>query len=180
MKKIGLISDTHGCWDDRFAEYFASCDEVWHMGDVGTPEVADRFEALKPFRCVCGNIDGRELRLRYPEVLRFKVEEVEVLMKHIGGYPGRYDRSLRPLLAQGVPQLMLCGHSHILKVMFDPRLQMLHINPGAAGVVGFHKVRTLVRLVIDGQHMRDLEVIELGERAARPVMPPESAAPLVL
>ena len=173
MKRIGIISDTHGCWDDRYCQYFECCDEIWHAGDVGTVEVANRFERFKPFRCVRGNIDGREIRQRYGEVLRFQLEGVQVMMKHIGGYPGRYDRSLLPLLKEATPQLLICGHSHILKVMFDKNLNMLHINPGAAGVVGFHKVRTLVRMAIDEGKMKELEVIELGARADRHAMAAE-------
>ena len=163
MKRIGLLSDTHSCWDERFAEYFADCDEIWHAGDVGSMEVADKLAALHPLRCVCGNCDGGDLRIVYPPLARFRVEEVEVMMTHIGGYPGRYDRSIALRLRTSPPGLFVAGHSHILKVQYDPTLRMLHINPGAAGLQGWHRQRTLVRLVVDGKTFRDLEVIELGE-----------------
>jgi putative phosphoesterase len=168
MKRIGLLSDTHGYWDERYATHFEGCDEVWHAGDIGTPELAQRFEALgKTFRAVCGNIDGGELLRRYPQVLRFRCEEAEVLMKHIGGYPGHYDRSIRGQLFVNPPQLFVAGHSHILKVAYDKTLDCLHINPGAAGLQGWHKVRTLVRFTVDGRQFRDLEVIELAEKGKR-------------
>lgn len=165
MTTIGIVSDTHGCWDDKFETYLGQCDEIWHAGDIGSVAVADGFEALKPrFRAVHGNIDDEELRLRYPDRLRFKVEEVEVLMTHIGGYPGRYDRSVAAELRRQPPQLFVAGHSHILKVMPDHRLGLLHINPGAAGHAGWHRDRTLIRLAIDGSRFTDCEVITLGKR----------------
>lgn len=163
MKRIGLLSDTHGLWDERYTKYFSAVDEIWHAGDIGTTEVADRLEAFRPLRAVCGNIDGGELRLRYPKTLRFQCEGVEVLMTHIGGYPGRYDRSIASKLFAHPPQLFIAGHSHLLKIMFDRQLRCLHINPGAAGEHGWHPVRTLVRFVIDGKEIKDVEVIELGE-----------------
>ena len=163
--KIGIISDTHSCWDDRFETYFADCDEVWHAGDIGSTEVADRFEAMRPtFRAVHGNIDDDKLRARYPEVLRLKVGSIEVLMTHIGGYPGRYDRSIAAQLCANPPRLFISGHSHILKVMPDKRLNLLHINPGAAGKTGWHKDRTLVRLTVEDNQFTDCEVITLGKR----------------
>lgn len=162
MKKIGLLSDTHGYWDDRYEEYFCECDEIWHAGDIGSPGLAERLAALKPFRAVYGNIDGQPVRSMYPKTARFKVEEVQVLMTHIGGYPGRYEPEIREELAETHPQLFISGHSHILKVMFDKKLECLHINPGAAGKYGFHKVRTLVRFVIDRSAIKELEVIELA------------------
>lgn len=163
--KIGIISDTHSCWDDRFETYFADCDEVWHAGDIGSTEVADRFEAMRPtFRAVHGNIDDDKLRARYPEVLRLKVGSIEVLMTHIGGYPGRYDRSIAAQLRANPPRLFISGHSHILKVMPDKRLNLLHINPGAAGKTGWHKDRTLVRLTVENNQFTDCEVITLGKR----------------
>ncbi len=163
--KIGIISDTHSCWDDRFKTYFADCDEVWHAGDIGSTEVADRFEAMRPtFRAVHGNIDDDKLRARYPEVLRLKVGSIEVLMTHIGGYPGRYDRSIAAQLRANPPRLFISGHSHILKVMPDKRLNLLHINPGAAGKTGWHKERTLVRLTVEDNQFTDCEVITLGKR----------------
>ena len=168
MTRIGLISDTHGFWDERYAEHFAECDEIWHAGDIGSKELALKFESLgKPFRAVYGNIDGDELRRMYPEILRFKCEEAEVLIKHIGGYPGKYDRSIRGQLFIHPPQLFISGHSHILKVLYDKTLNCLHINPGAAGLQGWHKVRTLVRFTVDGREFKNLEVIELAEKQKR-------------
>ena len=164
MKRIGLLSDTHGYWDDRYTKYFSECDEIWHAGDFGSSEIADRLSALKPLRGVFGNIDGHDLRMRFSEKYRFKCEEVEVLMKHIGGYPGHYDPSIRGSIFARPPKLFISGHSHILKVQYDKTLDCLHINPGAAGLYGFHKVRTLVRFTIDGAEIKDLEVIELGEK----------------
>lgn len=166
MKRIGIISDTHGYWDEKYEKYLGECDEIWHAGDIGTTEVADRFEQMKPtFRAVCGNCDGGDLRLRYPEVLRFRCEEADVLLKHIGGYPGRYDRSIAARLYASPPNLFVAGHSHILKVQYDKMLQLLHVNPGAAGQMGWHKERTLVRLTVDGKVFKDCEVITLGGRS---------------
>ena len=164
MVKVGLLSDTHGFWDDKYALYFNECDEIWHAGDIGSPELAERLAALKPLRAVYGNIDGQPIRLQYGKVAQFKVEEVEVVMTHIGGYPGRYNPEIRPLLYAVRPQLFIAGHSHILKAQFDRSLHCLHLNPGAAGISGFHQVRTLMRFVIEGKEVKDLEVIELGNR----------------
>ena len=162
-KRIGIISDTHGCWDEKYETYLGECDEIWHAGDIGTMEVADRFEAMRPvFRAVCGNCDGYDLRTRYPELLRFRCEEADVLLKHIGGYPGHYDPSVRAKLYYSPPHLFVAGHSHILKVQYDKTLQMLHINPGAAGMQGWHKDRTLVRLTVEGNKFGDCEVITLN------------------
>ena len=162
MTRILLLSDTHSYWDERYAKYAAECDEIWHVGDIGTPEVTDKLAALKPLRAVYGNIDGSDLRRQFPEVLRFRCEDAEVVMKHIGGYPGKYDRSIAAELFRNPPHLFISGHSHILKVMRDPTLGLLHINPGAAGCHGWQRVRTLIRFTIDGKDFRDLEVIELG------------------
>ncbi len=161
MKRIGLLSDTHSWWDDRYLTYFAECDEIWHAGDIGSMEVAQRLADFRPLRAVCGNCDGGDLRLLYPEVLRWRCEEADVLMTHIGGYPGHYDPRIRQQIMARPPQLFISGHSHILKVQFDSSLQLLHINPGAAGQQGWHKVRTLVRVTIDKDQFRDLEVIEI-------------------
>lgn len=163
MKRIGLLSDTHGYWDERYLKYFDTCDEIWHAGDIGSQEVADRLAAFRPLRAVYGNIDGQDMRLRFPEINRFQLEGADVLMKHIGGYPGKYDPSVRQILATQSPQLFISGHSHILKVKYDPRLHLLHINPGAAGKYGFHKVRTLVRFSITEGNFSNLEVIELND-----------------
>lgn len=164
MTRIGILSDTHGFWDDRYLKHFERCDEIWHAGDIGSPEVARRLAEFRPLHAVCGNIDGGDLRRLYPEMDRFSVEGTDVLLKHIGGYPGHYDASVRGRLFVRPPKLFVCGHSHILKVQFDKTLNLLYINPGAAGISGWHKVRTLVRFGIDGGEFKDLEVIELAER----------------
>lgn len=161
MKQIGLLSDTHNWWDEKYEHYFADCDEVWHAGDIGSIDLAKRFEAFKPFRAVYGNIDDFQTRRAYPEFLRFTLEDVDILMTHIGGYPGRYDPKVRGILRMDPPKLFIDGHSHILKVMFDKNFNCLHINPGAAGKYGFHKVRTLIRFKLDKGNISDLEVIEI-------------------
>ena len=161
MKRIGLISDTHSYWDERYRKYFADVDEIWHAGDICSTELAERFMEFKPFRAVCGNCDGGDLRRMFPELLRFKCEEADVLIKHIGGYPGHYDRSIIGKMYTSPPDLFSSGHSHILKILYDKTLRCLHINPGAAGLQGWQKVRTLVRLTIDGKEFKDVEVIEL-------------------
>jgi phosphoesterase, MJ0936 family len=162
MKKIGLLSDTHAFWDDRYISYFAECDEIWHAGDIGSEDVLRRLEKIKPVRAVHGNIDGHILRMECPEKLRFKVEDVDVYLTHIGGYPGKFDPAVKSEIYANPPKLFVCGHSHILKVMYDKSLNMLCMNPGAAGNFGFHQVRTLLRFVIDGENIKDLEVIELA------------------
>ncbi len=165
MTRIGLISDTHNYLDDAVFKHFDQCDEVWHAGDFGTAaEVADKLKAFKPFKGVYGNIDGRDIRDEYPEKLIWKCEDVKVFMTHIGGYPPKYVPGVREELLVEQPKLFICGHSHILKVLYDEKLQCLHMNPGAAGKHGWHKVRTLIRFVIDGDRMKDCEVIELGGR----------------
>ncbi len=161
MKRIGLLSDTHAHWDDRYEEYLSSCDEIWHAGDIGSYQLAQRLNNIKPLVAVHGNVDGYDIRCMYPEKLRWKCEEVDVLMKHIGGYPGNYDRSISETIYNNPPLLFISGHSHILKVKYDQTLHLLHINPGAAGLQGWQKVRTLVRFTIDGKDIKDLEVIEL-------------------
>ncbi len=164
MKKIGIISDTHAYWDEKYLTYFESCDEIWHAGDVGSLEVAQKLSAFRPFRAVHGNIDGGDVRRLYPEILRWRCEEVDVLMKHIGGYPGRYDASIRSAIYANPPQLFISGHSHILKVQYDKTLGLLHINPGAAGLSGWQQERTIVRLSIEGNKFADCEVITLGNK----------------
>ena len=164
MLKIGLLSDTHAWWDDKYTEYFSECDEIWHAGDIGSDGLATRLATLKPLRAVYGNIDGQSLRLQYPQVAHFKAEEVNVMMTNIGGYPGRYNPLIRKELYDTRPDLFIAGHSHILKVGFDKNLNCLYMNPGAAGKSGFHQVRTLIRFIIDKKRIRDLEVIELGNR----------------
>lgn len=166
MKRIGILSDTHGYWDDRFLTYFEGCDEIWHAGDIGDYDIIRRLEEICSVRAVCGNVDTGTVRRHCPELLTFDVEGVRVLMTHIGGYPGRWSPGMKKLLREEGIRLMVDGHSHILKVMYDKELGVLHINPGAAGQQGWQKVRTLVRLVIDGADMRDCEVIELSKQAA--------------
>jgi putative phosphoesterase len=164
MKRIGLISDTHDYLDDAVFRHFESCDEIWHGGDFGTGKIADALKSFKPLRGVYGNIDGHEIRSEYPETLVWACEEVKVMMMHIGGYPPKYNPASRLLLQEHKPQLFISGHSHILKVMYDDKLNCLHMNPGAAGKYGWHKVRTLIRFTVDGKEMKDCEVIELGKK----------------
>lgn len=159
--KIGLLSDTHGDLDPKVESFFKDCDEVWHCGDIGSTEVADRLAESFHLRAVYGNIDGWELRRMFPGRLLFECGGVKVLMTHIGGYPGHYDTGILELLYRECPKLFVCGHSHILKVMYDKTLNCLHINPGAAGRYGFHKVRTAVRFAIEDGNIKDLEVLEL-------------------
>lgn len=162
MKRIGLLSDTHGYWDERYRDYFAECDEIWHAGDIGSDELIDKLEQIKPVRAVYGNIDSHQMRLRFPQHQKFTMEGVKVWMTHIGGYPGKYEPSVSKLIHYNPPGLFISGHSHILKVMSDKRLGLLHINPGAAGKYGFHTKRTLVRFTLDNGAVRELEVIELS------------------
>ncbi len=163
MRKIGLLSDTHAYWDERFATYFADCDEIWHTGDIGSEELVSQFEALgKKLHFVFGNIDSHNLRNIFPKTALFECENVKVFMTHIGGYPGKYATGIKKQLIDYKPNLFISGHSHILKVIFDKELNCLHINPGAAGKQGFHKQRTLVRFSIDDNNIKDLEVIELA------------------
>lgn len=162
MMRIGLLSDTHGYWDDRYKEYFAGCDEIWHAGDIGSEDLIDKLEQIKPVRAVYGNIDSHATRLRFPQHQKFTMEGVKVWMTHIGGYPGKYEPSVSKLIHYNPPGLFISGHSHILKVMSDKCLGLLHVNPGAAGKYGFHTKRTLVRFTLDNGHVKDLEVIELS------------------
>jgi hypothetical protein len=164
MLKIGLLSDTHHFLDENIFRHFEACDEIWHAGDFGTSELSGQLGAFKPLRGVYGNIDGQDIRASYPEKLRWKSEDVRVFMTHIGGYPPRYTPAVKKELQAAPPQLFICGHSHILKIIFDEKLQCLHMNPGAAGRQGWHQVRTLIRFTIDGNNMRDCEIIELGKR----------------
>lgn len=164
MKRIGILSDTHSHWDDRYAKYLAECDEIWHAGDIGDSALLERLQGIGPtVRAVCGNIDHGEVRRLCPELLSFQVEGVRVLMTHIGGYPGRWAPGFRKLIAEERANLVVDGHSHILRIMFDRDTGALLINPGAAGVQGWQTKRTLVRLTIDGTEIRDCEVIELGK-----------------
>lgn len=161
MRRIGLLSDTHAYWDDRYLRHFESCDEIWHAGDIGSWEVAQRLQEFRPLRAVTGNCDGGDLRMRYPEKLRWTCEGADILMTHIGGYPGRYAPPIARQIYERPPKLFICGHSHILKVQYDERLGLLHINPGAAGLQGWHQVRTLIRFSIENASFSDLEVIEM-------------------
>ena len=163
MKKIGLISDTHGFLDDAVFKHFDKCDEIWHAGDFG-PDVADRLAAFKPLKGVYGNIDGKEIRSALPEHLRFNCEKVDVWMTHIGGYPGKYAPNIKGEIYTKPPMLFIAGHSHILKVMFDKKINCLHINPGAAGNSGWHRVKTLIRFCISEEKIHTLEAIEIGNR----------------
>ena len=162
MKRIGIISDTHSCWDEKFAYHFADCDEIWHAGDIGSGLIIDRLEEICQVRAVYGNIDGQDIRRRFSEVLRFKAEECNVMMKHIGGYPGKYDPSIKKAIHEERPDIFVAGHSHILKVKYDGLINCLHINPGAAGKQGWQQVRTLIKFIIDGKEIKELEVIELS------------------
>lgn len=164
MKKIGLIADTHNYIDDIILDHFNGCDEVWHAGDFGTAAIAEKIKARKPLRGVYGNIDGKDIRPDYPEQLIFHCEEVKVMMRHIGGYPPKYNPETKKELLLHRPALFISGHSHILKVMYDAPMQCLHMNPGAAGKTGWHKMRTLIRFTIDGSEIKDCEVIELGPK----------------
>jgi len=161
MKRIGLLSDTHSYLHPNIFTHFAAVDEIWHAGDIGNLEVADALEDFKPLRAVYGNIDGHELRERYPKVNSFQIETLHVCMTHIGGYPPRYNKFSKPIVRAHRPHLFISGHSHILKVMPDDALNLLHMNPGACGKVGFHKVQTLIRFEVHGSRMKNLEVIEL-------------------
>ena len=161
MKRIGLLSDTHAYWDERYVKYFSECDEIWHAGDIGSMELVMRLQEIAPLRAVHGNIDGGDVRRMFPERLRWTCEGADILMTHIGDYPGKYDARIRQQLYQRPPKLFISGHSHILKVQFDPQLKLLHINPGAAGLQGWQTVRTLVRFSVDKGEFKDLEVIEI-------------------
>lgn len=163
MTRIGLISDTHGFLDEAIFKHFENCDEIWHVGDFGE-NIASLLKEKKKIKGVYGNIDGQNLRAEFPEQLIFMCEDVKVLIRHIGGYPPKYNPATKKEIITNKPQLFICGHSHILKIMYDEKLQCLHMNPGAAGKHGWHKVRTLIRFVIDGKEIKDCEVIELGAR----------------
>lgn len=164
MKKILLLSDTHSYIDDRILSYAEQADEVWHAGDIGITEVSDQLQKIKPLKAVYGNIDGAEIRKEFPLHQRFMCENVDVWITHIGGYPGKYSPAIREEINKNPPKIFISGHSHILKVMQDKKLGILHMNPGAAGKQGFHQMRTMLRFKIDGDNISDLEVIELGKK----------------
>lgn len=161
MKHIGLLSDTHDFIPERLYFFFERVDEIWHAGDFGSINTADKLADFKPLKGVYGNIDGQEVRTAHPQHQRFLCEDVDVWMTHIGGYPGRYERYVTPGIYKNPPNLFISGHSHILKVIYDKKLELLHMNPGAAGYKGFHKMMTAMRFVIDGKNIRDLEVWEI-------------------
>ena len=165
MKKILLLSDTHSYIDDQILKFVKQADEVWHAGDIGQLAVTDTIKKLKPLRAVYGNIDDAAARAEFPLDLKFTLEGVTVWMTHIGGYPNKYNQRVREDLAKNPPKLFICGHSHILKVQFDKKLNILHVNPGAAGKHGFHKVRTMVRFELEAATIKNMEVIELAKRA---------------
>lgn len=164
MKRIGLLSDTHGYLDPKIYKYFKDVDEIWHAGDVGDVNVIDELRKFKPIRGVYGNIDSTDVRLEFKEFERFQIEDVNVLMTHIAGKPGKYSKPAHEKLSEEAPDLFICGHSHILLVKQDPTYKMLWMNPGACGYKGFHKVKTLLRFSITKDRIHDLEVIELGKR----------------
>jgi putative phosphoesterase len=166
MTRIGLLSDTHSYFDPKIPEYFKACDELWHAGDIGSIEVSNQLSEFKTLKAVSGNIDGQNLRIIHPQDQLFFCESVKVLMTHIGGTPGNYFPAAQKKIAEHIPDLFICGHSHILKVMRDTRFNLLYMNPGAAGKSGFHKMRTILRFTINGKKIEDLEVIELGLRGA--------------
>ena len=164
MTRIGVLSDTHAWLDPRVFEHFKDVDEIWHAGDIGSYEVLQALREFKPTRAVYGNMDGGDVRYTLSEFYRFKVEDVNVLMTHIGGYPGHYNPWLIPMFQKETPQLFVCGHSHILKVQYDPTWEMLTMNPGAAGRQGWQTAQTLLRFVIDKDQIRDLEVVEFAKK----------------
>lgn len=165
MQRIALLSDTHNYLDEKLFKYFDECDQIWHAGDIGTIAITDALQKIKPVTAVYGNIDGQDVRKVWPKDQRFFSEKVDTWITHIGGYPGHYAPDVNKKIKINPPKLFICGHSHVLKVMPDKKLNLLHINPGAVGVHGFHSVKTLVRFTIDGENIRDLEAIELGKRA---------------
>ena len=164
MIKILLLSDTHSHIDDTIVKYVNQADEVWHAGDIGSLVITDTIKSLKPLRAVFGNIDDDKARMEFPLNNRFMCEGVDVWITHIGGYPGKYNQAIREELRANPPKIFICGHSHILKVQFDKSLNLLHMNPGAAGVSGFHQIRTMLRFEIDGDKIQSLEIVEIGKK----------------
>lgn len=164
MKKILLLSDTHGYIDNQILKFVKQADEVWHAGDIGDLVVTDEIKKLKPLRGVYGNIDNKDARLEFPLDNRFMIENVDVWITHIGGYPNKYNQRIREEIKNNPPKIFISGHSHILKVQYDKKLNLLHLNPGAAGKHGFHQVRTMLRFEIDDKEIKNLEIIELGKR----------------
>lgn len=166
MKKILLLSDTHSYLDEKVLKYVRQADEIWHAGDIGDLDVTDTLKSITPLRAVYGNIDDAKARMEFPLNNRFLCENVDVWITHIGGYPGKYNQAIREEITLNPPKLFICGHSHILKVQFDKKLNLLHMNPGACGIHGFHQVRTMLRFEIDGDKIQNLEIVELGNRGS--------------
>ena len=166
MKRIGLLSDTHSWLDPRLFDHFSKCDEIWHAGDFGDIQISDDLSLFKPLRAVYGNIDNHEVRIVHPENLVFTIEGLKVVLTHIGGYPGHYAPDAKLLIEEHRPGLFICGHSHICKVMRDEKYNLIHINPGAAGKHGLHKIRTAARFAVAGGKIKELEIIELGNRGS--------------
>lgn len=164
MTKIGILSDTHNYLDEQVFEYFKNVDEIWHAGDIGTNEITNKLKKFKPLRTVYGNIDGHELRAEFPEDLIFEIEHCKIFITHIAGAVGVYNQRVREIIKQEKPDILVCGHSHILKIMRDEKFKLLHINPGAAGIHGFHKMKTILRFEIDNGKPQKMELIELGLR----------------
>tara|TARA_B110000003_G_scaffold276446_1_gene322961 strand:- start:12719 stop:13216 length:498 start_codon:yes stop_codon:yes gene_type:complete len=164
VKKILLLSDTHSFIDDQILKFVRQADEIWHAGDIGNLNVTDSINKIKPLRAVYGNIDGKDARVQFPLDNKFRVEEVTVWMTHIGGYPNRYNKRIKDELAKIKPKVFISGHSHILKVQYDKKLNLLHLNPGAAGKYGFHKIRTMLRFELDKGDIKNLEIIELAKK----------------
>lgn len=164
MKKILLLSDTHGHLDDKIVKYVNEADEVWHAGDIGKKEIINNLNKIKPLKAVFGNVDDKEIRLITNEFLYFNYEKNKILITHIAGYPGKYNKNVNRLISIYKPNILVCGHSHILKVMYDKKNKHLHLNPGAAGISGFHNIRTMLRFQLDFDKIKELEIIELGKR----------------
>ncbi len=164
MKQIILLSDTHHSLDERFYPYFKKADEIWHAGDIGDLSVTDKLKTFAPIKAVWGNIDNSTIRNEFKGNLYFKCEKINVMMTHIGGYPGRYEKKILSIIEQAKPDLFICGHSHILKVMYDKKLKIMHMNPGAIGDYGMHKVKTILSFNINGKEIKDLKVIEFPRR----------------
>jgi uncharacterized protein len=162
--RIALLSDTHNHLPSQIFKYLEECDQIWHAGDIGTITICEQLQNIKPLVAVYGNIDGQDIRKVYPKNQRFICEGVDVWMTHIGGYPGRYEPEVSRELERNPPKLFICGHSHILKVIYDNKYKMLCMNPGAAGIYGFHAIKTMVRFTIEKGNIKDLEVVELGKK----------------
>lgn len=166
MKKILLLSDTHSYIDNQILKFIKQADEVWHAGDIGNLKVTDTIKELKPLRAVFGNIDDKDARAEFPLDNKFSIEGVSIWITHIGGYPNRYNQRIREEIAINSPKIFIAGHSHILKVQYDKKLNLLHLNPGAAGIHGFHKIRTMLRFELENGDIKNMEIIELGKRGS--------------